>query len=215
MGVLEDRIKAFLDVGDGNGDGYGNGYGNGYGDGDGDGDGNGDGNGYGNGYGYGDGDGNGIKQFNGMDVYIIDNTPTIITNTKGQIASGYTIRYNTQLVPCFVARVGNYFGHGDTAHSALEAANAKYNKNRPLSDRIDEFVKEFPTLQNEATVKKFYDWHHVLTGSCEFGREEFRKRHNLTFDEVHTVGWFLDITKNNYGKDVIKQVRKMYYPFPV
>ena len=194
MGVLDGKIKAFLDVGDGNGDGDGDGNGNGYG--------------YGNGYG--DGYGNGIKQFNGMEVNIIDNTPTIITNIKGEIASGYTIRNNTQLVPCYIARVDNYFGHGGNTHSALIAATAKYEENRPLSDRIDDFVKEFPTLQTEANVKMFYNWHHILTGSCEFGREEFRKRHRLSFDEVHTVEWFLDIVKNDYGKEAIAETRKRY-----
>lgn len=180
MEVLDDKIKAFLDVGDGNGNGDGNGY------------------------------GKGIKQFNGMNVYTIDDTPTIITNVKGRIASGYTVRHNTELVPCFVARVGNYFGHGDTAHSAFDAANAKYEENRPLSDRIDDFVKEFPTLQTEAKCSEFYKWHHILTGSCEFGRNEFRERHGISLDEVHTVEWFLELVKDAYGKDVIKQVRERY-----
>ena len=79
METLEDRIKAFLSVSDGDGsgsgygngsgygDGYGNGsgYGSGYGDGDGYGNGSGYGDGYGDGYGYGDGDGNGYGYGNG------------------------------------------------------------------------------------------------------------------------------------------------------
>lgn len=99
MEVLSKRIELFLDVGDGSGSG--------------------------NGYGY----GSGISEFDGHKVYIIDDIPTCITSLHGNIAEGFIIRSNSIKEPCFIARSGNYFGHGKTAHEAMEAARAKELEN--------------------------------------------------------------------------------------
>ena len=189
MAVLEDKIIAFLDVG------YGNGYGNG--------------NGYGDGNG--NGDGYGIAEINGKKVYKVDGVPTIIESIKGNIAKGYTIRHNVELVPCYVAKVGNYFAHGETSHEALQAAQEKYDENRPLSERIADTVRKYPTLDTKVSHSELYSLHHVLTGSCKFGRDEFARAHGLdTKNGEMTMREFIELTKDAYGRDAILQLKGAY-----
>lgn len=197
--------------GDGNGNGYGNGDGNGYGDGSGNDDGNGYGDGEGNGNGYGEGNGNGISEINGYKVYFVDNIPTIITNVRNNLAKGYTIRGNTQLVPCYIAKVGNYFAHGETIHEAMQAATEKYGENRPLEERIADVIKKYPTLDTVVSHEELYSLHHVLTGSCKFGRDEFAKSHNLDPNKGEmTMREFIELTKSAYGGDIIRQLEQTY-----
>ena len=201
MEVLEDKIEAFLDAGYGSadGDGYGSGYGDGYGS------------GYGDGYGYGSGDGCGISEINGMRVWEVDNTPTIITNVKGNIAQGYTIRHNVELVPCYLAKVGNYFGHGETAHEALYAAQEKYETNKPLSERIADTVAKYPTLDTVVSHTELYALHHILTGSCRFGRDKFAANHGLDLEQGEmTMRQFINLTIDAYGGDAIKELLHAY-----
>ena len=47
-------------------------------------------------------------------------------------------------------------------------------------------------------------------GSCRMGRDEFCKAHDINLEKKYTVRYFLDITKNSYGRDVIKMLRKAY-----
>ena len=42
------------------------------------------------------------------------------------------------------------------------------------------------------------------------GRDEFCKAHDINLEKKYTVRYFLDITKNSYGRDVIKMLRKAY-----
>lgn len=84
--VMEDRIKQFLNIGDGSGSGFGFGSGSGSGDGD--------------GYGY----GFGVKSINGNPIYVVDNIPTIITNVKGNIAKGFILHTDLSLTPCFIVK---------------------------------------------------------------------------------------------------------------
>ena len=131
-------IQAFFDrrpgYGYGNGYGYGYGYGNGNGDGYGYGNGYGDGNG--NGYGDGYGNGNGIKQINGLDVNIIDDIPTVLTEIHGNVAKGFILENNVILRPCFVVREGDEFAHGDTLHDAYRSLQEKRYGNSTTDERI-------------------------------------------------------------------------------
>lgn len=209
MEILEDRIQAFLAVNYGNGNGYGYGYGDGDGDGYGYGDGDGNGNGYGDGYGFGNGDG--ISEYNGNKVYNVDGVQSIIESIKGNIAKGYTLSYNAILVPCYIAKVGDFFAHGETAHQALAEATTKHEENRPLKERIEDVIKKYPILDTVVSHKELYNLHHVLTGSCKFGRDEFAKAHNLdpNIGEM-TMREFIDLTKSDYGGDAIRQLEQTY-----
>lgn len=206
-----ESIERFLGYGYGYGKGDGNGNGDGKGNGNGNGDGNGDGDGDGNGYGYGDGDGYGISEYDGKRVYNIDNVPTIIENVKGDVAKGYTLRKNTQLVECFIAKCGGFFAHGKTAKQAMIDARAKYEQNKPLTERIADTIKKYPTLDTVVPNEELYVLHNILTGSCSFGRDEFVRRHGIDVKNGSmTMKDFIDITRNDYGGSAIVKLERKY-----
>ena len=175
----------------------GNGYGNGYGDGN--------GNGNGDGYGY------GISEYEGKKVYNIDDVPTIIESIKGDIAKGYTLRNNTQLVECFIAKCGGFFAHGETAKQAMLDARAKYEQNKPLTERIADTIKKYPTLDTIVPNEELYVLHNILTGSCAFGRDEFVRRHGIDVKNGSmTMKDFIDLTRNDYGGSAIVELERKY-----
>ncbi len=203
----------------GPGSGYGSGYGSGsgcdydYGNGLGDSNSSGDGSGFSDGYGSEDGDGEGgdvsvmnIKTFNGHIVDYIDGVPTIITNIHNNVASGFIIVFDMTLIPCYVAKAGNYFAHGKTLKDAVEDAEAKEVGEMPIEERIEKFIEVFGSLDSEHIGKEFYDWHHILTGSCRMGRDKFCEENGIDLTKKYSVRYFLQITKNSYGGDVIKQI---------
>ena len=202
---------------DGYGYGYGKGYGTGYKDGDGYGstlryeDGSGSGPGFsaspGVGFGYG---GGGVTALNGNIVDYIDNVPTIITQVHGNFAYGYIVKDDLTLSPCFIAKVSDFFAHGKTLKEAVADAKAKELWKMTVEERIAKFVEAFGPLDSEHTGKEFYDWHHVLTGSCEMGRDEFCKIHNIDLTKMYSVRYFLDITEEAYGGNVIKSIKEEY-----
>ena len=176
------------------------GYGSGYGYGDG------DGSGYGDGYGYGDG----IKEINGQRVYMIDDVPTIIHRVRGDYAQCSILRDDLTLQLCYVARVGNSFAHGDTLHQALADATAKELEDQPIEERIARFVAEFPDPDKAVPFKSLYTWHHVLTGSCTMGRDEFTRSHSLDTAKDYTPRYFIEITAHAYGGQAIRQLAEQY-----
>ena len=194
MEAIEKDIERFLAVGSGSGDGYGDGYSYGAGAGD------------GSGSGY--GDGSGVKEFNGRKVYDIDSVPTLIFAVKGDTAKGATIQRDMSLKDCWIAKRGNFFAHGDTLHEAVEAVDAKWRDNRPLDERIAEFVKTHPELDEEHG--DLFDWHHILTGSCEFGRRQWCEEHGYKPTDSITLRTFLTETAGDYGGGVIRQVAQKY-----
>lgn len=203
--------------GDGGGDGYRDGYGFGeyLGSGDGHSNGSGDGSGFSEGSGSEDGSGKGgdvsvmnIKTFKGHIVDYIDYVPTIITNIHNNVASGFIIGFDMTLIPCYVAKAGNYFAHGKTLKDAVKDAEAKEMGEMPIEERIEKFIEVFGSLDSEHTGKEFYDWHHILTGSCRMGRDKFCKENGIDLTKKYSVRYFLNITKNSYGGDIIKQIIK-------
>ena len=202
-----DKIKAFLKVDEYPcGDGYGDGYSSGYGNGDGCGNGNGDGNGCG--YSYNRGDGN-IKSLNGQPVYIIDETQTIITQVVGQYAKGFILDSDLTMTPCYIAKCGNYFAHGETLRDAFEDAVSKYEQDLPTEERIANFNSTFPDNDKPIKVSLLYVWHNKLTGSCAMGRQAFAKEHNIDIEaDSVTVAEFVRLTENSYGGDVIKLLKQ-------
>ena len=203
--------------GDGDCDGYRNGYGFGWylDSGEGHSNGSGDGSGFSEGSGSEDGDGEGgdvsvmnINTFNGHIIDYIDGVPTIITNIHNNVASGFIIRFDMTLIPCYVAKAGNSFAHGKTLKDAVKDAEAKEMGEMPIEERIEKFIEVFGSLDSEHTGKEFYDWHHILTGSCRMGRDAFCKENNIDLEKKYSVRYFLNITKNSYGGDIIKQIIK-------
>ena len=198
---------------------YGDSYGNDWGDGDGEGFERGDGEGFGCGCGWGRGNGSGygnscgdgdIKALNGNIVDYIDSIPTIITQVRGNIACGYIVKCDLTLEFCYIAKIGDSFAHAKTLKDAYVYAEAKEMYRTPIDELVEKFKETFGSLDSEHTGKEFYDWHHILTGSCRMGRDEFCKSHDIDLKKMYSVRYFLDITKNAYGDRIIDQIRKAY-----
>lgn len=195
--------------GDGSGDGYGHGHGNGDGYGDGYGHGHGDGSGHGHGHGY--GSGSGLKSLNNQKIYLIDGVETIISNVNRNIAKGFIINKDLTLKPCFIAKGKNQFAHGKTIKKAIDSLNAKLLIDLPITQRIIRFKGKFVDPQKKYKAIDFYNWHYFLTGSCEMGRKSFIANHNIDLKkDKFTVFEFIELVKNNYGSNVINQLKKNY-----
>ena len=219
-----EKIKEFLSIssgyGYGDGSGYGSGSGYGYGDGSGYGYGygygDGDGYGSGSGYGYGDGDGYGsgygygddISSYNNDKVYYIDGILTVIKKVKNNLAKGFVINNDLTTESCYIVKGFNRFAHGATVAEAREALRSKIFEDMDEDERIESFINEF-NAKDKYSAKVFYDWHHRLTGSCEFGRQNFVKNHGIDLEEdSFTVKEFCELCKNDYGGEIIKKIIK-------
>ena len=201
--------------GSGSGSGYESGCGNGFGCGN-------DfgsakscfGNGFGSGTVVGSGNGNGsnidkrnIKIFNDMVVHEIDNMPTMIDSVHGNFAKGRILSDDLTTKPCFIAKMGNYFAHGESLKQAFIDVTEKFTKHQPIQYRIAKFNDVYKDRNAKIPVSELFSWHHILTGSCLMGRIQFCKDHNLDYKNgEYTVNEFIQITKDAYGGDVIRQL---------
>ena len=199
---MEELVKKFIHSGSGFGDGSGSGDGSGFGSG------YGYGSGYGSGNGYGSGDGYGIKKYNKDTVYLIDGVQTIITSIIRNIAKGYILQGDLTLTPCYVAKGDEFFAHGKTSREALNSLTEKILDNKPIEERIEAFVFEFPSLEEKYAAKTLYKWHHILTGSCDVGRRSFCEDHGIDLEnDTFSVVEFIELTINSYGGDVIRELK--------
>ena len=220
------------DSASGEGCGYpfasGDGCGYGYGDGHGFGLASASGDGFGSGWDFASGDGSGdgsassssfgagpdsacdIKSYINKPVYCIDDIQTIIKTIHGNIAKGLVLNNDLTTTPCFVAKVGNCFAHGNTIKEALTDAQRKHFITMDEEERLFEFVKSHK-WGVEYPDKDFYEWHSNLTDSCKMGRDMFAKEHGLEkLDGKHTVEWFVELTKDAYGGEIIKRIPDLY-----
>lgn len=239
MEDLNDRISSFLTTsgygskdgrgdgsGDGRGDGRGDGSGNangygsrigsgdgggsrigsgdGYGSGNACGDGSGDGSGCGSGYGY------GLKTYEKQTVHYIDGVATVIRTALKNVARGYVINSDLTTQDCVIVRSGNLFAHGDTFADAQAALQEKLFDGMDVGEKIELFREKFDDGV-KYPAREFYDWHHRLTGSCEFGRKSFAREHEIDLDAgVYTVREFVAITEHAYGGEIIGRLKEYY-----
>ena len=206
---LQEKIREFLQV-DGSGSGSGYGYGSDYGFGSGSGFGSGLGSGSdlgsGSGSDLGSGSGFGIASYDGRDVHLIDDVQTIITAVLGGAAKGYILETDLTLTPCYVAKSGNTFAHGNTLKEAIDALHEKLFDDMPEEDRIAEFFKTHsPGVKYPA--KDLFVWHNRLTGSCEAGRMSFARSHDIDLEnDTFTIEEFVSLCKDSYGGETIKKL---------
>jgi hypothetical protein len=209
--------------GSGDGSGYGLGYGSGddsdYGSGYGSGNSSGNSSGYDSGYGYGDssgnssgydsdygyGSGSNLLTYNDKLVEYIDNTPTVILSKHGDTSCGFIINNDLTTTPCFVAKSQGYTAHGETLKEAVSCLQDKIINNMPIDKKIQQFNESFHRGVSYR-ASEFYRWHNVLTGSCEMGRKQFMRNHDIEDDDKFTVEEFIALTKENYGGSIIKQI---------
>ena len=181
-----EALEAFLAVSSGYG--YGSGDGDGYGDGS------------------GSGDGYGLISFNSQKVYYIDNIPTVIQRVHLNLAKGFVVNADLTTSSCFVCKGEDKFAHGETFADAMKALQDKIFEEMDTEEKIEAFLKEFqPNVKYKARI--FYEWHHKLTGSCEFGRNSFIKNHGIDLENgTYTVEEFIEYTKNDFGSEIIQQL---------
>ena len=231
--IIEKRIVnlgSFAGSGYGSGSGFGSGDGDGFGDGSGYGFGDGSGSGYGSGsgfgsgygsgsgsgFGFGDGDGSGsgyqIKKHTKRDVHYIDSIPTIIVSIFGNYAKGLVIREDIfELTKCYLAKdpVSGKVAHGDTLKEASVALYAKIMDSMTVQEKIESFCAQFEKGK-KYKGKVFFDWHHILTGSCMFGRKQFVDARHLSLEDEYTVDQFIEICENAYGAETIKKLKEKW-----
>ena len=192
----DEAAKGFMTVDFGYGSGYGSGSGSGSGYGYGSGDGSGSGSGY----------GDVITSFCGEQVYSIDGVPTLLRSIHGNVAGGAILSVDLTLTKCYVVKGGGYFAHGDTLQAAQAALEAKILDDMPTEERIAEFIARFRPGE-KYPARLYYDWHHILTGSCKMGREAFARDHGYDLDKDElTPEEFMELTKDAYGGSVIREL---------
>lgn len=129
---------------------------------------------------------------------------------RDNIAKGAILKSDLTLTPCYVVKESNTFAHGETLHKAMAALREKLFEDMPEEERIAAFVEEHKAGV-KYPVSDLYDWHHRLTGSCEMGRKQFARDHNIDLEhDKMTIKEFIEITKNAYGGEVIKRLREAY-----
>ena len=163
------------------------------------------------GYGYGDGSGYGIKSLNGLAVNMIDGVRTIIFAVNGDYAKGFILSRDLALKPCFVAKHKNTFAHGETLREAVGALQDKLLEDSPLEERIESFIEAFPDDKKKYSAAEYYKWHHILTGSCKMGRQEFARDHGIDIETASfTVPEFIALCEDAYGGENIKELKAAY-----
>ena len=125
---------------------------------------------------------------------------------KGNLAKGYIVNNDLTTQKCYIAKHENYFAHGSTIKEAEKALQDKVFDNMDIDEKIDAFFEEFD-LESKYPAKTFYEWHHKLTGSCEFGRNAFVKNHGIDLENgTFTVNEFIELTKDDFGGEVIRRL---------
>ena len=131
--------------------------------------------------------------------------PTLISHIVKNVAKGAILNDDLSITDCYVVKGNGYFAHGDTIAEAQEGLSAKIFENMDAEEAIEKFKSEFK-LGVKYPGKTFFEWHHYLTGSCLMGRELFVKNHGLSLDDTYTVEEFINLTKNDYGGEIIRQL---------
>ena len=209
MIIVDPKAERFARAGSGSGDGSGSGYGYGYGYGDGYG--SGDGYGYGDSYDRSNGSLLCLGAYCGSKVYSIDCVPTLIDAVLGSYAKGRILMGDMTTRPCYIAKEGESFAHGDTLREAQTALWEKLIVGKPLDERIAAFLA-CHTLTDAYPNRDLFEWHHCLTGSCLAGRKAWVQSHGIDMDGKTTVADFIRLCEDDFGGDVIRALKERMEP---
>jgi hypothetical protein len=140
-----------------------------------------------------------------MTVNCIDSVPTIITRVRGMVAKGFLVQADLTLKPCWIARSGDSFAHGETAADAMRDAQSKAFDDMDVESKIEAFWQEF-NREDTYPASAFFEWHGRLTGSCERGRKQFMQDRQIGMHEGMTVAQFIEIVADRYGCEIIAKL---------
>lgn len=166
--------------------------------------------GFGSGSCNGDGDDYTIAYINGDRIYYIDGLPTVITSVRDNVAMGVIFNKDFTFTPCYIVKENGEFAHGSTLHEASLSLQEKLYDDSTDEERLEAFKRKFPEYDTPYSNADLYVYHHVLTGSCRLGRDNFREQHGLTMEGTMTVREFVELTKGEYGGDIVKRLSEIY-----
>ena len=121
---------------------------------------------------------------------------------------GVIVNEDLSLTSCYIARVGDYFAHGETLKKAFQDAKKKALDDMSVEEKIERFKDAHPEI--DTPYDDLFEWHYALTGSCEAGRLAWCNNHELEPTDSITVRSFIELTRDNYGGDIIRQLAKSY-----
>ena len=122
------------------------------------------------------------------------------------MAKGFIVNDDLTTTDTYIAKVGNSFAHARTIKEAVSDAEAKHLINSPVEDRVKMFLDAFKAVKVIA-AKDLFEWHHKLTGSCRFGRDEFVRQKGIDLEnDSFTIKQFVELTQHSYGGGVIKML---------
>ena len=78
-----------------------------------------------------------------------------------------------------------------------------------IDERISKFVAKFKP-KTKYSNQEYFNWHKILTGSCELGRESFMKYRNISMEGETTPEEFISLTENSYMGNIIKKLKEHY-----
>ncbi len=134
--------------------------------------------------------------------------PTVIEQVRGNLAKGFIIKNDLSTMRCCIVKGNNLFAHGATVKEAEQALQDKIFETMDTDEKINAFLEKFK-LDVKYPAKDFYEWHHKLTGSCEFGRNAFCQSHDIDLENgLYTVEEFIKATKNDFGGSIIEQLEE-------
>ena len=142
---------------------------------------------------------------------MVDGIQTIIRQVSHGFASGAILNSDLTLTPCFIAKGGNKFAHGETLKKAVAALQDKLFEDMPEKDRIAAFVEAHPDKNEKHPARNLWVWHNRLTGSCEMGRNQFASDHGIDLEtDSFTVMEFCKMCRDSYGGNAIKRLEEAY-----
>lgn len=75
---------------------------------------------------------------------------------------------------------------------------------------LNKIVEKFPEYDVKYSNRDLFTYHHILTGSCRIGRETFVVDKGLSLDGKTSVREFVELTKDSYGRKIIKKLPIVY-----
>lgn len=146
-----------------------------------------------------------LKKFNGNDVYYVDNIPCYFLAIKDGLAKVKIIKDDFTTEVRYISKQGNLFAHGKTKEEASQSVLDKHFASLSFAEKKSEFIKKFKK-NDKHKANIFFDWHHILTGSCKSGRLDFIQSRGISLESEMTVLDFLQVTQNEYNGAIIKEI---------
>ena len=142
---------------------------------------------------------------------MVDGMQTIFESIHGNYAKGYVLNTSLVLVPCYIAKCEDYFAHGHTLHEAQGEARRKAIQEKTTEERLAAFKEAHPDTEHRYPAADLFEWHGILTGSCNMGRRTFCNERGIDVSkDSFTIPEFIDMTLGSFGGQVIRELKGLY-----